>query len=408
MMNPSRFTLTYGTGLLSMGLMDAMIFIVPIWAIHLGANATEVGILVGARSVLPSLFAIHGGVLMDRFGIRRVMIVLVTVTGLTAPLYSALPWFGALVVLQLLIGLTTSVLWVGAQALIAQALIDQTYAEKTEYMGRFSFAGRIGTFVAPVLMGVLWDVTTPMITFSVVSLWAAALLACVVAIPDPAPILLSRHKPKLRELAPKLKDYGATFALVALPAIAITIAAGFLRNSTSSIQGSIYVLYLDGIGMTGTAIGILFAAVEAGSGIGSLLAGRVAQRFGGYSLMVGATAIAIVLINITPILGGLFVVLIVVQALRGIIQGINQPVMFAIQSQAVGPDRQGAAIALRVTVNRISAVVIPPIMGVIADAAGIEESFYILGGTLLVLICSLGLVARTNAFKAKDRSVGPL
>ena len=84
---------SYCGGLLSMGLMDLLVFIVPLWAIKLGASATEVGLLVGARSVLPALFAIHGGVLMDRVGVRRIMVFMVFSIIVLAPLYPALPWF---------------------------------------------------------------------------------------------------------------------------------------------------------------------------------------------------------------------------------------------------------------------------------------------------------------------------
>jgi hypothetical protein len=53
----------------------------------------------------------------------------------------------------------------------------------------------------------------------------------------------------------------------------------FLRTATNSVQSSIYVVYLKGIGLTGTSIGILFAAIEITSGLGSLFAGR-AMRLG--------------------------------------------------------------------------------------------------------------------------------
>jgi hypothetical protein len=45
------------------------------------------------------------------------------------------------------------------------------------------------------------------------------------------------------------------------------------------VQFSLYVVYLNGLGLTGTTIGILFAAIEIMSALGSLFAGR-AMRFG--------------------------------------------------------------------------------------------------------------------------------
>jgi sugar phosphate permease len=89
------------------------------------------------------------------------------------------------------------------------------------------------------------------------------------------------------------------------------------------------------------------------------------------------------------------VLLLAVQFLRGAVQGINQPVMFSMQSKAVGRDRQGATVALRVTANRVAAIIVPPAMGVIADAAGIEASFLILGAVFLALTLLLWFYART-------------
>lgn len=403
--------LAYGGGGLSMGLMDTLVFVVPLWALMLGASATEVGLLVGARSVLPFLFAIQSGVLMDRFGARRIMAIVTIAMIFLSPLYPALPWIPAMMVIQMFTGLASTIVWVGAQTVIAQICGGDTGT-----LGRFNFASRIGTFSAPIVMGLLWDFTNPWLTFGFVSLWSAALLAVIRASTDPkiddpdagakagsentdegeAGIAGQEAAPSpgigLTDFIPRLSDYTRTFTLLAIPAIAISVAANLLRNTTSGVQGSIYVVYLDEIGLTGTLIGILFAAIEGASAIGSLLAGKASRRFSAYALMIVTTGISIVLINITPLLGGVFALLIAAQIARGIIQGINQPVLFSIQAKAAGPKRQGAMVALRVTVNRFVSIALPPILGMIADHAGIEASFYILGPILVAATVVLWII----------------
>ena len=44
-----------------------------------------------------------------------------------------------------------------------------------------------------------------------------------------------------------------------------------------------------------------------------------------------------------------------------------QPVMFSAQSKSVGRHEQGAVVGLRQTLNRLSAIIVPPVMGLIAD-----------------------------------------
>src|SRR6516162_5918013 len=55
------------------------------------------------------------------------------------------------------------------------------------------------------------------------------------------------------------------------------------------------------------------------------------------------------------------------QASRGWLQGVVQPMMFSVQSKAVGPHRQGSVVGLRQTMNRLAAIFIPPMVGGIAD-----------------------------------------
>jgi MFS transporter, ACDE family, multidrug resistance protein len=184
------------------------------------------------------------------------------------------------------------------------------------------------------------------------------------------------------------------FALIAIPAVATTMAIMFLRTATNGVQSSLYVVYLNSVGLTGTAIGVLFAAIEVASGFGSLLAGRVMRLGDPQRTMLTGTVLSILLISVTPFLGTIFALLLLAQSLRGWLQGVVQPVMFSVQAKAVGPYRQGSVVGLRQTLNRLAAIVIPPVMGVIADRWGAGSSFVILGIILLALSAPVALIAR--------------
>ena len=56
----------YGAGLFSNSNITISSIIVPLWAIYLGVSPWLIGILLGARHLPGLLFAIHGGVLLDR------------------------------------------------------------------------------------------------------------------------------------------------------------------------------------------------------------------------------------------------------------------------------------------------------------------------------------------------------
>src|SRR6476620_4028319 len=69
---PDRLTSLYVAGPFSMGYVDFYTFLIPLYGLSLGLDASEIGILVGARSFLALFLSIHIGVLMDRFATCRV------------------------------------------------------------------------------------------------------------------------------------------------------------------------------------------------------------------------------------------------------------------------------------------------------------------------------------------------
>ncbi len=385
---------SYVMAVFSMGLLDVYAVLVPLYAVSLGMSNTQIGILIGVRSVLAMVLAIHAGALMDRFGTRRIMVYLVLSAIVIAPLYAAMPSFAALVVLQILSGAAISLNWLGGQTLIAQIGHGEAH-----YIGVFSFSARIGTFVAPIVTGAVWDFGGPWPAFLFASLWASVTLGAVLLVPASAPVAApaagaaaetATAPPafRLRDAFPRLSDYTGSFAMLLIPAIAITGALVFVRNGTSGIQNSIYVVYLEQVGLTGTMIGLLFAAVEATSGLGSLLGGRAMRWMDPQWFLVICIALALALIAITPWIAGMLALLFLAQLVRGLIQGVAQPVMFSIQAKSVGRHQQGLVVGLRQTLNRTAAILVPPLMGVAADLWGIGNSFLIMGA-VLIGICGL-------------------
>src|ERR1051325_10238057 len=270
----------YATGLLGMGYTDLYIFLIPIYALSLGMSAGEVGALAGARHLLPVFLSIHVGVLMDRFGTRRVTLFFVWAAIVLAPVFPLLPWFWPLLLLQIVNGGALSFAWSGSQTLIAQLAEGEA-----EYIGRFNFFARIGTTVAPIILGAVWDLGGAWPAYLIGVAWGILLTIALLRAPE-SEVAPNEDRPehaqarprfRVRDTIPRLSDYIACFALIAIPAVAATMAIFFLRNATNSVQFSLYVVYLDGIGLTGTAIGTLFSAIEIMAGLGSLFAGRAMQ-----------------------------------------------------------------------------------------------------------------------------------
>jgi len=388
-------TSLYVAGPFAQGYTEVYNFLIPLYGLSLGMSASKIGMLVGARSLLAVFLSIHVGVLMDRFGTRRVTLFFVWTAMALAPIFPLLRSFWPLLLLQIVNGGALQFAWSGSQTLIAQLAEGEA-----EYLGRFSFFARFGTTVAPMIAGVAWDFGGAWPSYALGSAWGVALTVVLLRAPEAQIAAGDGRHPRQRgrfrpsDALPRLPDYVRCFALMAIPAVATTMAIIFLRTATNGVQSSLYVIYLKGVGLTGTSIGTLFAAVEITSGLGSLFAGRAMRLGDPQRMMLSGTVLSILLICVTPFTGGIFALLFVAQALRGWLQGVVQPMMFSVQAKAVGPHRQGSVVGLRQTMNRLAAIVIPPAMGAIADHWGAGQSFVILGTVLVVLCAPVTLITR--------------
>jgi MFS family permease len=337
---------------------------------------------------------------MDRFGTRKVTLFFVWIGMALSPLFPLVPGFWALLLLQLVNGAAVSFAWSGAQTLIAQLAEGDA-----GYLGRFTFFARLGSTTAPILGGAVWDFGGAWPAYLLGAAWGAVLTIALLCAPE-AEFFASprqdgsrqdgtaRARFRARDAWPRASDYVTSFMLLAIPAIALSMAIMAMRNSTYSIQTSVYVVYLHQIGLVGTTIGILFAAAEIASGFGALFAGRAMRLGDAQRTMLSGTALAILLIALTPLLGGMFMLLLFFQIVRGWLEGVIQPLVLSVQARAVGRHQQGAVVGLRQTGQRLTSILIPPLMGGIADRWGVSESFYILGAFMLMLCAPLAFIIR--------------
>lgn len=394
---PRRTTYAiFGTGLFANGQWDMLAVLVPLYAALVGLSPVEIGLIVSARSVLPTLFSIHGGIMMDRYGARRVLIWLATATATLPLLYPAADWFPILFALQMALGLAGNLTMAGAQT-----LINRISRGDTASIANFSLACRVGTFAGPIIVGATWDILGSWAAFACIAIWGAGtLVATLLAgtetndpVVDVTPSAPARQG-SVAAWLPKWAEHMQAVALAAIPAVAFILVLTFLRNGPGAIQASFYVVYLGEIGLTGTIIGALIGASEFFAGVGAVVAAPVARRMRAHWLVVAFVGSAILFIVITPLIGQFLVLLVVAAALRGLSQGVNQPVMYSILSRSVGPDAQGAAVGLRNTVNRLSSLMLPTAMGLAAGQWGIEASFYVMGIVLLATCGALAIVIR--------------
>lgn len=380
----------YAAGFSNFSMVGISNLMVALLLVEVTDQASLIGLTIGARHALVLLLSIHGGVMMDKLGIRRVMIVFAAVSVAVPLLFPMTPWIVGLIVLQMIAGMSDAMVWMGAQALSGRVMKGDPV-----YVGRMTFVVRIGSFVGPIAVGFVWDHGGAWPAFIAMSLWSLIGLIGTLAIPPRPPEEEKEPRRRLRmgDLVPRLSDYIAAFGLAAIPAIALVLMVTIVRVGGTGIQGSFYVVYLESISFSASTIGLLTGVAGLVASLGSLSAGPLARVIHPHWLIIGIVTLTVFAISVTPLLGGVFALLVLAIGLRGLCLGISQPIEISIIGRALGPESQGMGVGLRTTVNRFAGLAMPVIMGVTADLVGIEKSFFVMGAILLALIATAALFA---------------
>jgi MFS family permease len=383
---------TLWVGFFTNGVWDMLSVVVPLYGAAVGLSAADIGFVVAARSVLPTALSIHGGILMDYLGTRRVLLWLAAACVLLPLLYPMAGWFAPLVMLQLALGLASSLGMAAAQTWSLQTSHD------TATLARFSLFSRIGTFIGPLMIGAIWDLLGAWAAFASISVWAAGTVAAAARAADdrdrPSHALSNASMRALGALIPRWRAHKQALALCAIPAVAFVLAVSFFRNAPGAVQSSLYIVYLGQIGFSGTLIGALVSLSELSGVVGSLIAAPVERRMRPHMLVVACIAISILAITLTPLFALSFTLLAIAAAVRGSAQGLSQPVMYSILGRAVRPEAHGASVGVRNAVTRLASIITPAVMGIAAEVWGIAASFYVIGAVMLVGVAGLALAAR--------------
>ena len=144
-----------------------------------------------------------------------------------APLFPLAPGFWALLLLQLVSGAAVSFAWSGAQTLITQLAEGDA-----GYIGKFSFFARLGSTTAPILAGMVWDFGGAWPAYLIGAAWGAILTIALLRTREAEIFAMrpadgtARARFRARDALPRASDYVSSIMLVAIPAVAVSMASG--------------------------------------------------------------------------------------------------------------------------------------------------------------------------------------
>lgn len=359
--------------------------LLPLWALERGFGAQAIGVLVALGSFSPLLFAPLAGVLCDRYGDRRMMLLTGALSAFSALCYGSAAGLGVACGVQLLGGLARSTAWVAAQSYAVRRVAD---VQRPKIMGRFSFSGSVGMLLAPLLAG--WLITHQGISagFLLMAAWSLGLTAVAWALPEVPRERLSTGPWHAAALGVMTMP-----RLLRRPALSVIMAFTLLRLAAAGVNASFYAVHLAAVGLSGGAIGGLFAVMNAAVAVGALAAARFARRAGPGNLLLGSVALATVSISAVPFTA-YAPALAVLSALHGLGLGLSLPTLLAAIGARTVPAERGAVIGLRTVFNRLGYLATPLLLGMLAARMSLAMAFAVNGGLLLGCLALLAWMMR--------------
>jgi MFS family permease len=344
--------------------------LVSISALSQGATPFQVGILAAMFAAFPLILAVHAGKVSDRIGVRRPILsgAAIIAAGIALPL--AVPGIGGLVAAAALIGLGHIFFHVSIHNLIGAFGGGEA---RTRNFATFSLGQSVSAFIGPALGGLAIDNAGFRATH--------ALLACVALLP--AVVMLAR--PSLVPAATASHEpaaAGGSMALLANPGLRRTLIMSGVTLTGIELFTFYFPVYGRSIGLTASAIGLVMASYAVAAFIVRMGMHRATRAMGEIGVLTASLFVAGVTYLLVPLVSQA-ALLALVAFLLGLGLGCAQPLTIILTYNHAPPGRSGEALGMRLTVNKLTQIVVPLAFGAMGSAFGLIPVFWANGAFLL-------------------------
>ena len=362
-------------------------------ALDMGASPFQVGLLAALFPVFPLVLAVYAGRVSDRIGVRIPMIggSIIMALGLCIPL--AWPGLNGLLAAATMIGLGHIFFHVSAHNLIG------SYGEgdaRVRNFATFSLGGSLSAFVGPSLTGFSIDGLGFGPTYVVLAL--VALIAPTILLAYP------RMVPK-RSVHAKHAAGGSSMELLAIPGLRRTLVMSGVTLTGVELFTFYFPVYGRSIGLSASTIGVVMSSYAVAAFIVRMGMNRATRTMGEIGvltaslLMAGATFMLVPLVSHALLLA-------VVAFLLGIGLGCAQPLTIILTYNHAPKGRSGEALGMRLTVNKLTQILVPLVFGAMGSAFGLIPVFWA-NGIFLLGGGAVSLAERKITTKGAPAMSGP-
>lgn len=354
--------------------------LLPILALSLGASDAYLGFIVSVSTLTGMFLKPLIGILSDRDGRRRWLIIGTLFFALMPFVY----WFvhtpTQLFIVRIVHGLATAIYGPVTLAYVA----EQKKSHTAERLGWFGLARSGGYIVGPALAGWLLLYIDPVMVFTIVGFISCLTFIPVMSLPETLPV--AKDEPK-----EPLKTQFKEAMLAGSKTPAIWLAGGLEAAAYIGLYAlkAFLPIYALSLGVNTAVVGLFFSLQETVHIIFGPLGGRLGDKYG-YTPMI---ALGMMVLGGTLPLLGLWdsaTTLLALSLLLGLSQALIFSSTVALISERVDKKNLGAGLGFLGTLQNGGKVAGPVLGGLLITYLDYQISFYVLGGFLLIGALLLG------------------
>jgi len=354
----------------------------PFFARSLGASVALIGALASSTGLTTVLLSIPLGSLSDRLGRKRIMQLGIACFILAPLLYTfasePLQLLPARIIFGVAMGSTFSIGFVYATEIAPKN--RRGFAQ-----GLYLTSMGIGFTVGPLIGGFAAKAAGYSSAFYITACLAACGFVALLFVPE-----------KIDSTLPARSPFAGFRRIIGNPRILSAGVANFFNSMIFNTVMIFFPLYGISIGLDEPQVGMGLTVRGLASTVTRIPAGMAISRMGALKLMafgLGASALMILAI---PAFDAL-VLLSVILGLQGISYGIYLTSSNTFVTEVAPEGMEGASMGVFSTFSNVSGIVSPIVLGVVAEAWGIDSTFRVSFGLAVVGLVILSVFSRMNA-----------
>ncbi|WP_419960729.1 MFS transporter [Psychrobacillus sp. BM2] len=346
--------------------------VITLSADEFGASIVIIGILTSSFALLPMVFSIHAGKVIDKFGDRMPVIFgfIAAIAGMIVPALFTTIW--ALFASQLLLGLANICIPIALQNLLGH---QSTAKNRDYFFSMFSLCVALGAVIGPLAGGYLSE----HVSFQMVYIFCIVIGIISIVFSFQIPKVTQKLTGTPTKLIDSLKLFENSFIRKALFSSALVL-----------YSKDIFVAYFPLLGkqlnLSTSAIGWIIALQGLATMFVRFVLPKLLENYKRDTILFLSILIAGITFLLLPISQSVFLIALLA-IVMGLGLGCGQPISMTTTYNASPPGRTGEVLGLRIATNRFFQLVAPTFFGVIGGSVGMTGIFlfsgvFLVGGSL--------------------------